>query len=383
MSRWVILALVTGACAQGPPPHDDHPPPPPPGGDDDHNIDPDVSGDFACEGCCSTVDNTMCAKNGTSNYHDMSGLSYSSLSGKFNGFFITNLCSAYPYDTLPNNESHNDDLNVAHFADCRNQTIPSPDLVDDSGKTAQANELRGRIALTIDGVNIYGPFDAGFSEGMVCDSGGYCASGTDVPICEESMEYLCEQSKSTVNYDMLLDTCNGHAIPYHYHADPSCMYSNENASTHSPLIGVSLDGFGIYGLYEGDDSVPTLDACGGHYGTVPTDEEHGVKSTSVYHYHTMDYAPYTMGCYGPVASKEECMALYPDTCYEDPITVETADGDIDYVADCPCWDAPTVVGERDHFTLNNGHYNAAKGRIPLVDADNLKRLSGEKKRVRV
>ena len=104
---------------------------------------------------------------------------------------------------------------------------------------------------------------------------------------------------------------------------------------------------------------------------------------SVYHYHTMDYAPYTMGCYGPVASKEECMALYPDTCYEDPITVETADGDIDYVADCPCWDAPTVVGERDHFTLNNGHYNAAKGRIPLVDADNLKRLSGEKKRVRV
>ena len=106
-------------------------------------------------------------------------------------------------------------------------------------------------------------------------------------------------------------------------------------------VGEAEDGNGtpIYGKWENysTQTLPELDACGGHYGTVPTDEEHGVKSTSVYHYHTMDYAPYTMGCYGPVASKEECMALYPDTCYEDPrLGPECLSGDPRMILDPLC-----------------------------------------------
>merc|ERR1719178_520647 len=101
------------------------------------------------------------------------------------------------------------------------------------------------------------------------------------------MEYLCDQAGSTINYEMLLDSCNGHAIPYHFHADMSCMYDDEDTSVHSPLIGFALDGYGIYGLYEGSGAVPTLDTCGGHTAAVPEDATYGVDSSTVYHYHTM------------------------------------------------------------------------------------------------
>lgn len=45
----------------------------------------------------------------------------------------------------------------------------------------------------------------------------------------------------------MLDTCGGHAMPYHYHNDLYCDY-NHLAPGHSPLIGFALDGYGIYGL---------------------------------------------------------------------------------------------------------------------------------------
>lgn len=320
----------------------------------------------------------MCALDGSSNEHDLSGLSYDSSTGKFNGDMITNLCSAYAYGA-------GTDSPMYHTSSCRSQTFPAPDYADDGPFAAP---LRDRIALTVDGVNIYGPFDAGFTVGMVCDEGGYCDGGSDVPLCEESLEYLCEKADSTINYEMLLDSCNGHAIPYHYHADMSCMYADEDSSTHSPIIGIALDGYGIYGLYEGDGAVPTLDACGGHTATVPANSTYGITSSSVYHYHTMDYAPYTLGCFGPVDSVSACMDLYPDTCFEDPVTIETSSGNVTEVLDCPCFDAPSTLGERDHFTVNNPHFNNASSirntsKIHLIDGANARRLMDENRRIRV
>ena len=329
-----------------PPPMSDDRMPPPPMSDDRMPSDDIVSGDTSSD-FCQIEDGTNCATDGSTNENDFSHLIYSSDTGKFDGYIGTNLCAANPY-------SMGTDSPMYHTSDCRNQTIPAPDFLT----SPIALPLRGRIGLTTSGVNIYGSFDAGFMDGQVCD-GGFCERGTDVPLCEESMEYLCGQSDSTINYEMLLDSCNGHAIPYHYHADISCMYDDEDTTIHSPLIGIALDGYGIYGLYEGDGEVPTLDACGGHVGVVPANTAMGVESSTVYHYHTMDYAPYVPGCYGPVDSVDECKTLYPDTCFEDPVLVETAGGNVSYVLDCPCFDAPATIGARDHFPLNNPHYNAA------------------------
>jgi hypothetical protein len=55
---------------------------------------------------------------------------------------------------------------------------------------------------------------------------------------------------------------------------------------------------------------PELDACNGHYGTVPANASVGVDAGCVYHYHLTDDLPYTIGCYGPVASVAECKSLY-------------------------------------------------------------------------
>jgi hypothetical protein len=49
-----------------------------------------------------------------------------------------------------------------------------------------------------------------------------------------------------------------------------CDY-DKTAAGHSALIGVALDGRGLYGLYETTGTVPTdLDWCGGHTGNVPS-----------------------------------------------------------------------------------------------------------------
>ena len=56
----------------------------------------------------------------------------------------------------------------------------------------------------------------------------------------------------------------------HFHTDLVCDYTL-TAPGHSALIGISLDGRGLYGQYETTGTAPTdLDACNGHYGIVPT-----------------------------------------------------------------------------------------------------------------
>lgn len=60
----------------------------------------------------------------------------------------------------------------------------------------------------------------------------------------------------------------------------------------------------------GGGELPALDACNGHYGTVPANQTFGINSTCVYHYHWTDDVPNSIGCYGPVESLAACKALY-------------------------------------------------------------------------
>ena len=155
---------------------------------------------------------------------------------------------------------------------------------------------------------------------------------------------------------MFPDSCGGHAMPYHYHMDLKCNYDEIIDGIHSPLIGLALDGYGIYGKYEEQSansisSEPALDACGGHYGFVNGDfyENTGSAQHCVYHYHTQDDAPYTLGCYGPVNSLEECKALFPETCgtgyenitYVDPETQIATSTEYDLF--CPCYKHVTSI----------------------------------------
>jgi hypothetical protein len=126
--------------------------------------------------------------------------------------------------------------------------------------------LLGSIAVAINGVPFFGPYNA---------------QGQDAILVE------------------VFDTCNGHAAmrgDYHYHQNPNCVYSDA-AGQHSPVIGFAYDGFAIYGLQDVDGAAPTdLDACNGHFG-ITADAPEGV-----YHYHVTGDYPYVLGCYSGVVS---------------------------------------------------------------------------------
>lgn len=96
------------------------------------------------------------------------------------------------------------------------------------------------------------------------------------------------------------DHCNGHPErngQYHYHDFSNCIPDlGGKAGRHSDLVGYALDGFGIYGLYEGNGRVMTnadLDECHGHIGKVVWDGQ----EVKMYHYHLTREYPYTLGCF--------------------------------------------------------------------------------------
>ncbi|WP_165814661.1 YHYH protein [Labrenzia sp. 011] len=74
------------------------------------------------------------------------------------------------------------------------------------------------------------------------------------------------------------DDCGGHVNPhegYHYHAVTGCTPEIAAAEEHAPMIGLALDGYGIFAQLNRDGSEPAgLDECRGH-------EEPGLG----YHYH--------------------------------------------------------------------------------------------------
>jgi len=115
-------------------------------------------------------------------------------------------------------------------------------------------------------------------------------------------------------------------------ADANCRRYTPNAAgtspnVHSPLIGIALDGRGIYGAWEGNGA-PVLDSCNGHVGAVPgtfslssgatngyTTSPSGmptVSTTNTYHYHVSNTFPFTVGCFASsTTSYSACAAVYP------------------------------------------------------------------------
>ena len=90
-------------------------------------------------------------------------------------------------------------------------------------------------------------------QGQACTNNlGECAAGTDVMMCFQAMAYQCGSGLSTTKG---VDDCGGHASPYHYHYDLACDYTL-SANGHSALIGLMLDGRGLYGQVRVADKNP-------------------------------------------------------------------------------------------------------------------------------
>ena len=293
------------------------PGPPPPGGGGGGGppgggLAPGATSDTTCT-------SSTCTTTGGGNFHNLS-LTYSSSTGVFSGALVTNTCpnhaSAYKYHNVQ-------DLNVgAASASCQKFTLP---VTAYTAGTLTATPLRDAIGYTISGGElIYGPMDAGFSLGQVCTNGiGTCPAGTDTRMCGALQEKICGtanlKGNTTASMHMLLSDCGGHA-GYHNHEGLACEYS-ATATGHSTLIGVLLDGRGLYGQYESTGTPPAnLDACNGHYGATPstvvtttTGTTTYPPSTNVYHYHVTTEAPFVAGCFGPSISLAAANALY-DSC---------------------------------------------------------------------
>uniref|UniRef100_A0A7S2RQQ2 YHYH domain-containing protein n=1 Tax=Mucochytrium quahogii TaxID=96639 RepID=A0A7S2RQQ2_9STRA len=270
------------------------------------------------------------------------------------GFFGLVLASALGQDALarrlqqPSHGDINEGLEGAITCpDSGNYTGDSNYI----GKGPMAAPLRGAVAcvdnpITVTAAGrtqvaalIYGPMENGFTTDQLrmfflCTADEGIQGGIDTGLAEEIAEYVCNQTEDELS---ILDSCGGHALPYHYHEKMTCLYTN-SSNGHSTRIGTALDGRGIYGKYiEGGVLPDDLDACGGRYGTPPDLEN---TTEEVYYYMVQDNPPFTIGCFGP-ATLEECRALY-DTCGDgDDVTVTTASGNIAYDLDCPCYNTTT------------------------------------------
>lgn len=302
-----------------------------------------VSGQTSATSCTSST----CHTDGTGNYVSYS-LTYSTDTGKFSGSITTNQCPSHAGDYTQNGASVG--LN-APTATCITQALPAPAYAS----PPLAAPLRGRVGLAIHGENIYGPMDAGFTTGMTCDNGvGSCPAGTDVHMCEAALERTCGTGHLKTQFFM--SDCGGHASPYHFHCGLYCDFNVSNKASHSSLVGIMLDGRGLYGEWEGGGAAPSdLDACGGHYGPVPSSTLGGVTyaaASNVYHYHTQGtVAPFFVGCYGPVTSLTQAKGLYSScttsgTCSSSSTStcsagqryqVCTSVGYADYTLDCPVY----------------------------------------------
>ena len=172
---------------------------------------------------------------------------------------------------------------------------------------------RGAVALSINGVPIYGPEDGPGGDAVAAEHGAY------------------NEDRQPIE----LGICHGHAAQggtYHYHADGNCMHWHPEAGesiendydestiqavaqntydgNHSKVIGVAYDGYPIYGFWGYDDNMNVvemkssyelkngqtgyngiddyqyteglghLDVCNGHFGPTPDFPQ------GIYHYHT-------------------------------------------------------------------------------------------------
>ncbi|KAH8053918.1 arogenate dehydratase [Aureococcus anophagefferens] len=244
-----------------------------------HNLNPG-----SAHATCPGVPNgEVCAPDGSSNYHFWDGAYHN---GIFRGVFQTNQCSNDKWGYCPLCDPPQYLVYANHSANCVNQTVPAPQYDPKDGP--HGAQLRGRVGMTLAGVNIYGPEEAGFGFGP-----------NPMP---------CARTARRFDRFPVDEPRN------HYHNDNACDYDH-SLKQHSVLIGIALDGHGIYGLYESYNETSEeqvkpddLDACNGHTHGVPANATYGVDEAA--HYHTTSWAPYTVGCFGPVESVDECKSLY-------------------------------------------------------------------------
>jgi hypothetical protein len=189
------------------------------------------------------------------------------------------------------------------------QTFTLPLVPTVAQKPIPVGEPYGRfediLYLKEDPPPIFGAMGVLTSGVMVFGVGSPCGYSSKCPEDGAPTKYVdaVESEGHTV------DQCGGHAAPTHdYHIHSSvginsstsqvqCKVSPDVAGQHSPLFGWMFDGFGLYGRYSLNGTVPTdLDSCGGH--------THIINGTSVYHYHMPDGFPWTIGCFKgcPVAA---------------------------------------------------------------------------------
>jgi len=188
----------------------------------------------------------------------------------------------------------------------------------------------------LDAVNIYGPMENGFtSQNFACLNSETISGGHDTKLAEQMVMAISSCVGQTL---VVLDSCGGHANPYHYHEKMECLYESDSTTGHSTRVGTALDGNGIYGMYIDGGELPCdLDACGGRTGVTPDS-----NGQEVYYYMITNYAPFTLGCFGlkdHFTTVEECRALYPDECSSSSVvSVTTLSGTGNYALDCPCFD---------------------------------------------
>ena len=280
-------------------------------------------GQAASSGCTGAT-GTACSQTGSSAYASWAGVNYSAATGLFTGTLVQNGC---PHDSRAWTQSSvavpwlttSSSIGAAGTATCCSTTFPASGY-STTPKTVPAVGISG---ISMYGEDIYGATDAGFSYTTknLCVSGsGGCPANSDVDTCQAFAEATCGTSNTKVSWFM--GDCGGHATPWHYHTSMTCAlpsgttWASQSASAgHSTLAGVMLDGRGLYGPYESSNTLPSnLDACNGHTGPTPNyTAANGMTvaaSTSVYHYHTTTYAPFTIGCYGPVSSVAAAKVLY-------------------------------------------------------------------------
>ncbi|MFL2949266.1 MAG: YHYH protein [Candidatus Poseidoniaceae archaeon] len=171
---------------------------------------------------------------------------------------------------------------------------------------------RGEVAIAVNGVPFYGPEDGPGGDAVASQHGAY------------------EEDRQPI----VLGVChahNGQGGTFHYHADANCLHwhpeegetmldyddstpaavaQNTANGSHSAVIGVSMDGYPIYGLWGYDDQMNIvemkssyklkegetgyngiddyvyveglghLDVCNGHFGPTPEFPD------GIYHYHS-------------------------------------------------------------------------------------------------
>jgi hypothetical protein len=153
--------------------------------------------------------------------------------------------------------------------------------------------LLGSIAITVNGLPIFGP--------------------TEAPRDGYGDPFL----------DGILDYCNGHTAPggvYHFHARPDCLFTDMDGNT-SLVIGYAFDGYPILAPYICVDNACTevkevqsswqrtqdvRNAWEAHEyvaGSGDLDECNGmVGPDGTYRYYATDTFPYFLGCYHGVAN---------------------------------------------------------------------------------